>query len=86
VPRGGTGDKLGQRSGFDKGYGEKSLSELTPEDCRVRLVRDYKIKEIFMAKVIEFYLPKNFRKPLKWVPQLQCGKVFEFCLRTKKSA
>ena len=32
-----------------------------------------------MAKVIEFYVPKSFRKPLKWAPQLQCGKVIEFC-------
>jgi len=39
-----------------------------------------------MAKVIEFCVPKNFRKPLKWAPQLQCGKVIEFCSQTKKSA
>ena len=43
------------------GYGEKSLSELTPADWHVRLGRDHKIKEIVMAKVIEFYVPKNFR-------------------------
>jgi hypothetical protein len=39
-----------------------------------------------MAKVIEFFVPKNFRKPLKWAPQLQCGKVIEFCSQIKKSA
>jgi hypothetical protein len=39
-----------------------------------------------MAKVIEFYVPKSFRKPLKWAPQLQCEKVIEFCSQTKKSA
>jgi len=39
-----------------------------------------------MAKVIEFYLPKNFRKPMRWTPQVQCGKVIEFCSQTKKSA
>jgi hypothetical protein len=39
-----------------------------------------------MAKVIEFYIPNNFRKPLKWAPQLQCGRVIEFCSQTKKSA
>ena len=44
------------------------------------------IKEGVMAKVIEFYVPKNFRKPLKWAPQLQCGRVIEFCSQTKKSA
>ena len=49
--------------------------------------RDHKIKEIVMAKVIEFFVPKNFRKPLKWAPQqLQCGKVIEFCWQIKKSA
>jgi hypothetical protein len=39
-----------------------------------------------MAKVIEFFVPKNFRKPLKRAPQLQCGKVNEFCSQIKKSA
>jgi hypothetical protein len=44
------------------------------------------IKEAIMAKVIECYVPKNFRKPLKWAPQLQLGRVIEFCSLTKKSA
>jgi len=39
-----------------------------------------------MAKVIEFYVPKNFRKPLKCAPTLQCGTIIEFCSATKKSA
>jgi len=39
-----------------------------------------------MAKVTEFYVPKNFRKPLKWTPQPLCRKVIEFCSQTKKSA
>jgi hypothetical protein len=68
------------------GYGEKRLSELTPEDWRVRLVGDHKIKEMVMAKVIEFWVPKNFRKPLKWRPRQQGGKVIEFCSQTKQSA
>jgi hypothetical protein len=38
-----------------------------------------------MAKVIEFYVPKNLRKPLKWAPELR-GKIIEFCSQTKKSA
>ncbi len=43
------------------------------------------VKEKVMAKVIEFYIPKNFRKPLSTVaPEL--GKVIEFCPQTKKSA
>jgi len=44
------------------------------------------IEEIVMAKVIEFYIPTRFRKPLKWAPQLQCGKLIEFCLQKRKSA
>jgi hypothetical protein len=44
------------------------------------------IKEVAMAKVIEFYVPKNLRKPLKWTPQLQLGRVIEFRSLAKKSA
>ncbi|MDQ1388797.1 MAG: hypothetical protein QOF56_2251 [Acidobacteriaceae bacterium] len=44
------------------------------------------IKEIVMAKVIEFYIPARFRKPLRAAPQVQFGKLVEFCLPTKKSA
>jgi len=43
-------------------------------------------KEVAMAKVIEFYIPKNFRKSFKWVSELQRGKILEFCPQTKKSA
>jgi len=39
-----------------------------------------------MAKVIEFYIPTRFRKPVKAAPQVQCGKIVEFCLPTRKSA
>ena len=31
-----------------------------------------------MAKVIEFYVPNNFRSQLKWATQVQMGKVIEF--------
>jgi hypothetical protein len=68
------------------GYAEKSLSKLTPEDRRVRLVGDHKLKEMVMAKVIEFWVPKKFRKPLQWRPPQQRGKVIEFCSQSKKSA
>lgn len=43
-------------------------------------------QEVVMAKVIEFYVPKNFRKPSQYAPALQCGKIIEFCSPTKKSA
>jgi hypothetical protein len=39
-----------------------------------------------MAKVIEFYVPRNFQPQLKWAAQLQLGKVIEFHLEAKKSA
>lgn len=39
-----------------------------------------------MAKVIEFYVPNNFRPQVKWAPQSQPGKVIEFRLETEKSA
>jgi hypothetical protein len=39
-----------------------------------------------MAKVIEFYVRKNFRRPLKWAPALHCGKIIELCSPPKKSA
>jgi hypothetical protein len=39
-----------------------------------------------MAKVIEFYVPTNFRTPLKQAWRQRCGKVIEFCPQTSKSA
>jgi hypothetical protein len=45
-----------------------------------------RIQEIVMAKVIEFYIPKNFRKPLRAVASPQLGKIIEFCPQTKRSA
>jgi hypothetical protein len=38
-----------------------------------------------MGKVIEFYVPMNFRTPLKRASH-QYGKVIEICTQTKKSA
>jgi len=44
------------------------------------------VREIVMAKVIEFYIPKNFRKPLTTAAQPQLGKIIEFYLQTKRLA
>jgi hypothetical protein len=33
-----------------------------------------------MAKIIEFYIPERFQKTVRWVPELQPGKVIEFPL------
>jgi hypothetical protein len=38
-----------------------------------------------MAKVIEFYIPKSFKKPLT-TDQPQLGKIIEFRPQTKRSA
>lgn len=43
-------------------------------------------KEMTVAKVIEFYQPLNFRKPVRWIPPAQRGKVLEFRLPEKKTA
>ena len=38
------------------------------------------------AKVIEFYIPTNFRSPRKPAMQMQLGRIIEFRLLGKKSA
>jgi hypothetical protein len=44
------------------------------------------IEGVAVTKVIEFYIPTRFRKPTKWVPTIDHGKIIEFCPQTKKSA
>jgi hypothetical protein len=39
-----------------------------------------------MAKILEFYMPSNFRKNDKWISLQERGKIFEFSLPAKKSA
>ena len=40
-----------------------------------------------MAKIIEFYVPRGFRKKTTtWIPAEKCGKVIPFGLPQKKSA
>ena len=39
-----------------------------------------------MAKIIEFYIPQRFEKKLRWVPELQRGKVIEFPSSITRSA
>jgi len=38
------------------------------------------------AKVIEFYVPTNFRSPCKPAMQMQLGRIIEFRLSGRKSA
>ena len=37
-------------------------------------------------QVIEFYVPANFRKPVRWVPAAQRGKLLQFRPTEKKTA
>ena len=39
-----------------------------------------------VAKIIEFYIPNNFRKRVKWVSPGWRGKIIEFPSQMKKSA
>ena len=39
-----------------------------------------------VAKIIEFYIPNNFRKREKWIPPQNRGKVIEFTVQTTKTA
>jgi hypothetical protein len=39
-----------------------------------------------MAKIIEFYVPKDFRPSAKWVAPSSRGQVIEFTPRPKKTA
>jgi hypothetical protein len=39
-----------------------------------------------VAKVIEFYIPNNFRRSMKWISREQRGKILVFAPPVKKSA
>jgi hypothetical protein len=52
----------------------------------VAIRNDIGEKGAAVAKIIEFYVPSNFRKKEKWVPPQDRGKILEFSLQTKKSA
>jgi hypothetical protein len=65
---------------------EWTRTRLLNQSPRSKLKQDRTTREVVMAKVIEFYVPKNFRKPLQAPSRLHCGKVIKFCSQTKKSA
>jgi len=44
------------------------------------------MKEIAMAKLIQFYTSKNFQGLRSWVPELQHGEVVELTSQTNKAA
>ena len=51
-----------------------------------RAQRFRRMKEMAIAKVIEFYVPTIFHKPSKGASHQQCAKVIEFYTQTRKSA
>jgi hypothetical protein len=55
---------------------------VTPPSTEVRKAN----RGIVMAKVIEFYVPTIFRRPLKGSWRRQRGKIIQFCTPTKQSA
>jgi hypothetical protein len=40
----------------------------------------------YMKKIIEFYIPQQFRKVSKWFPPAERGKVLAFPLAARQSA
>ena len=58
------------------------------------VARSHKVRNEFhsversraVAKIIEFYIPDNFRKNTKWAPVQERGKLIEFSLVAKRSA
>jgi hypothetical protein len=51
-----------------------------------RAPRFNRLRRNVMAKVIEFYIPKDFRKALRTAAQPRFGKIIEFCPQSKRSA
>jgi hypothetical protein len=60
----------------------KPKAPATPPSTEVREVK----RGIVMAKVIEYYVPTIFRKPLKGSRRRQREKIIEFCTQARKSA
>ena len=51
-----------------------------------RVTRSEGAKGAGVAKIIEFYIPSNFRRNEKWISPQNRGKIIEFRLQTRKSA
>jgi hypothetical protein len=45
-----------------------------------------RIEEVAQGKVIQFYVPKHFRKQMRWVSPIERRKIIECGLPTRKSA
>jgi hypothetical protein len=64
----------------------KTLAKIATSSRACEDHLDSRTREIAMAKVIEFHIPQNFRKPKKWILELQRGKILELRPQTTKSA
>ena len=49
-------------------------------------MKPYLVEKPVMAKVIEFYVPKNFRNSRKHATDVRFGKIIEFRVPARKSA
>ncbi len=74
---------------FSKGGARPSSCDFFPADgfpnTEINMWQWLKGRQV-MAKIIEFYVPKDFRKGARWVPAEKRGQVIEFYLPSKKSA
>jgi hypothetical protein len=39
-----------------------------------------------MAQVIEYYVPDNFKKTVKWIPEQERGKLINFPITDEKKS
>jgi hypothetical protein len=62
------------------------VGDRSSEVSKIPEARKHGVRRLVMAKVIEFYVPKNFQSSQKRAQQLQLGKVIEFRSEAKKSA
>src|SRR5215469_8148921 len=76
-----TMQSVGMRSTYKTGDGRRESSQHFDDDHGSESPA-----ELLIAKVIEFSIPKNFRRPMKRVPEIQRGKLLDFCPPTKRSA
>ena len=64
----------------------KVLRVVRRNDMWQLAMKPYLVKKPVMAKVIEFYVPENFRSASKSVSAMKPGRVIEFRLPARKSA
>jgi len=64
----------------------KTIARIAASSSSCEDHQDSRTREVAMAKVVEFYIPQNFRRSKKWVSELQRGQILELRPQTTKSA